>query len=134
RVEDNLAAAVREAGTAHERARDDPPPPLRSVLTPPPPPPPARAAGAPPAPTPPPREWDDQLELFLTARAAALANPKEADKAKELRKEFVDKTKARRADAAALIWRRLVNDPSPKAETVAELSALLDEVQPAATA
>jgi hypothetical protein len=95
-------------------------------------PPGMRSVAAWPMPPNPPAELSSSLEQFLIAAL----NPKEADKAKEIRTKFLEKAKTppeSRKLAAGLIWRRLLDDADPKPETIAALSALLDEVPPEAT-
>jgi hypothetical protein len=123
RVEGNLRSALENAGTARDQAKEESPPPLRTVT-------------AWPLPTATLTEWSGLLESYLTGLATATTNPKDADKAKEDRKAFLAKVMASpetRKSAAALIWRRLLDDAAPLPETVIGLSGLLDEVQPMAT-
>ena len=123
RVQDDLQSTVDNAMAMNGRAKEEPPPPLRTVT-------------AWPVPSTPPADWSGLIESFLTAQFTAATNPKDADKAKEDRKAFVIKAMATpetRKTAAALIWRRLLDDAAPPVETVVALSGLLDEVQPIAT-
>jgi hypothetical protein len=124
RIDANLRSAMEKAGTIREQAKEEPPPPLRTVT-------------AWPLPSTTLAEWSGLLESFLRAQATAATNPKDAEKAKDERKAFLSKvmtTPEARKSAAALIWRVLVDDSAPLAETVVALSGLLDEVQPTATA
>jgi hypothetical protein len=123
RIQDDLQSAVDKAASINGKAKEDPPPPLRTVT-------------AWPLPPTAPAELTGLMESFLTAQGTALTNPKDAEKAKEDRKTFVTKAMASpemRKTAAALIWRRLLDDAAPPVETVVGLSGLLDEVQPVAT-
>ncbi len=123
RVETNLKDARSAAQSARDRAKPEPPPPLRSL-----------AAWQVPEKLA--AEWSPLIESFLTARATAATNPKDAEKAQADRQAFIQKTTANedaRKAAAALVWRRLLSDNSPKPEVVADLSALLDAVQPQPT-
>ncbi|HEY1379668.1 MAG TPA: hypothetical protein VGF55_22890, partial [Gemmataceae bacterium] len=123
RVEANLKEARAAAQSARDRAKADPPVPLRSLAAW--PVSPAQAA-----------DWPPLIESFLLARATAATNPKDAEKAQADRAAFLEKTKTNddtRKAAAALVWRRLLSDNSPKPEVVADLSALLDAVQPEPT-
>jgi hypothetical protein len=122
RVQDKLQSDVDQAKAMKDQAqaKETSPPPLRTVT----------AWLLPPTP---PAEMAGLIESFLTAQIAAMTNPKEAEKAKEDRKTFVAKAMVSpetRKTAAALIWRRLLDDASPPEETVVGLSRLLDEVQP----
>src|SRR4029079_9338220 len=104
------------------RSKIDPPPPLRSIT------------GWPTPATAP--DWAGQIDTFLAARLAGTTDPKELDRSKEFRNGLLTKAKANdesKRTAAVLIWRRRVADPSPRPETVADLSALLDEVSPSPT-
>ena len=122
RVEGTLKTSIGKAGTARDQSRFDPPPPLRSIVV-------------WPVPAVPP-DWAGQIDEFLVARAAATTDPKELERAKTVRTAFVQKAKATdetKRTAAALIWQRLLVDAAPRAETIHDLSALLDEVQPTPT-
>ncbi len=123
RIKDDLHSAIDRAQTIESQAKEEPPPPLRGLtawLL-----PASKLA-----------EWSGLIESFLTAQATAATNPKDADKAKEHRAAFLAKVgpspEVRKA-AAALIWRRLLDDAAPPAETITALSGLMDDVQPTAT-
>jgi hypothetical protein len=122
-VHQRLDTALTKAAGAREQVRDWPPVPSVSLTT----------WQVPPT-TPP--ELSSLLDAYLTSAAAGLTNPKDAEKAKEDRKAFLDKTNATpetRKAGAVLIWRRLLEESTPKAETVANLSGLLDDRQPVQT-
>jgi hypothetical protein len=122
RVDANLKTAIGKAEAGRDSAKFDPPPPLRSVNV-----------WKLPATAP---DWAGLIDEFLSARAVAATDPKELEKAKAARAAFVQKAKANddtRRTAAALIWRKLLDDSAPKRETITELASLLDEVQPSPT-
>jgi hypothetical protein len=122
RFQKNLNTEIGKAEKERDQAKIDRPPQLKSITT----------WSAPPMLP----DWAVKIDDFLNERSAGATNPMALEKAKTIRTELVAKASASedsRKTAAVLIWRRLMSDAAPRPETVIDLSALLDELQPTGT-